>query len=185
MITLEATLLHWIKDDGKDDPSDLCAHSPVAFAIDGQTIVNPDDGDWTVSASAIFLLRALARDHTKDNPVGDQLFPCCGHGIYAVSESEVVICGCPNGINPEIRKNAGTYEVVTESGEKYVVADRKLRSAVLQYSEQVQKFYEESAPKEPKDDEDRKGFKSMMSEWKRNHAEQPLSTSVGKRKTSL
>jgi hypothetical protein len=77
MITLVPTRLHWIKDDGTDDPCDLCAHSPVQFEIDGNTLVAAEDGDATVGAAAIYLLRTLEQDHTDDNPVGDHLFPCC------------------------------------------------------------------------------------------------------------
>jgi hypothetical protein len=64
------------------------------------------------------------------------------------------------------------HEITTESGEIFVVDERDLRSAVLEYSAQVQQFYQDSASKEPEDDEDRKGFLAMMSEWRRNHAEQ-------------
>jgi len=97
MITVVPTRLHWIKDDENDDPSDLCAHSPVLMEVDGTALVSPDDGDATVNAAAIYLLRTLERDHTKADPVGDQLFPCCGHAMYDTGEEDVVICGCPNG----------------------------------------------------------------------------------------
>ena len=78
MITLMPTRMHWIRDDGTDDPSDLCAHSPVRFEVGDKILVAPDHGDFTVSAAAIYLLRTLERNHTSDAPVGDQLFPCSG-----------------------------------------------------------------------------------------------------------
>ena len=80
MIILTPTRLHWIKDDG-DDQSDLCAHSPVLFQIEDKILVAPSDGNVTVSAAAIYLLRTLERDHTKGKPVGEQLLPCCGHAL--------------------------------------------------------------------------------------------------------
>ena len=64
-VLLMPARLHWILDDGKDDPSDLCAHSPVRFEIDGVSLLDPTEGDFTVSAAAIYLLRTLYRDHTQ------------------------------------------------------------------------------------------------------------------------
>ncbi len=167
MIRLEPVRLHWVRDDGCDDQGDLCAHSPVRFEIDNQVIVRPEDGDWTASASAIFLLRALNRDHTKASPVGDQIFPCCGHGIFDVGQAEVVICGCPSGINVEIRHAGGCYCIKTERGGEFKVPEQEWRAAVFGYSDQVMCFYKESLPKEPGDEVERKGFQAMMAEWRR------------------
>lgn len=167
MITLEPVRLHWIKDDGCDDPGDVCAHSPVRFEIDSQVIVKPEDGDWTASASAIFLLRALNRDHTKASPVGDQIFPCCGHGIFDGGQAEVVIVGCPVGINVEIRHEGGCYRIVTEDSREFRVPQEQWREAVFDYSDQVMRFYKESRPKEREDEADRKAFQAMMAEWRR------------------
>lgn len=171
LITLEPVRLHWINDDGVDDPTDLCAHSPVRFEIDSQAIAKPEDGDWTVSASAIFLLRALRRDHTKDSPVGEQMFPCCGHGIFDVGKPEVAIIGCSSGIDVEIRHVGDCYRLVTEEGHDFRVPETEWRKAVVDYSDQVMRFYEESLPKEPVDDEDRRGFQAMMAEWRRLRTE--------------
>lgn len=167
MIILSADRLHWISDDGTDEPADLCAHSPVNCQINDEVIARPEDGDWTVSASAIFLLRALGRNHTKESKVGEQIFPCCGHGIYDVGEPEVVICGCPSGIDFEIRHADTTFRIETENGRVIDVPKEEWRNAVLRYSDQVMEFYDQSAPKEPGDEEDRKGLIAMMSEWRR------------------
>lgn len=168
-ITLQADRLHWISDDGTDDPSDLCAHSPVVCEINDVVIVRPEDGDWTVSASAIFLLRALGRDHTSTCKVGDQLFPCCGHGIYDVGEPEVVICGCPSGIDFEIRRVGNTFQITTEAGKIIDVPEGDWKRAVLAYSSQIMNFYTNSQTKKPHDEEEGKGLFAMMSEWRRLH----------------
>ena len=81
MITLQATSLTWLNTE-EDCPTDLCAHGKVHFAIDDIEFVAPAE-EWTLSAAAIYLLRTLERDHTPANRVGDHLFPCCGHTIYA------------------------------------------------------------------------------------------------------
>ena len=169
MITLRADRLHWMGDNGIDEPTDLCAHSSVTFRIDDEVIVRPEDGDWTVSASAIFLLRALGRDHTKDSPVGDQLFPCCGHGIFDIGKPEVLISGCPSGIDLEVRHTETGFRLSTEDGRVIEVAKAYWRKAVLRYSNQVLEFYNHAAPKKPIHEEDRKAFAAMFSEWQRLH----------------
>jgi hypothetical protein len=159
--------LHWIKDDGYDDPSDLCAHSPVRFEIDGETLVAPADGDATVSAAAIYLLRTLDRDHTQDHPVGEQLFPCCGHAMYDTGDDDVVICGCPNGSNVDVTHVGGAIRVSTNDGRLYTEPIAEWRRAITQFSVAVRQFYEVSLPKTPADDEESAGFAKMMQEWNR------------------
>ena len=167
MITLAPTRLHWINDDGIDDPEDLCAHSPVHFEIDGDSIVSPDDGDVAVSAAAIFLLRTLERDHTEDDPVGDQLFPCCGHAMYDTGEDDVVICGCPNGIDLNVSHDGKSIQVSAAEGRKYSVPSDDWRQAVMQFSNTVRQFYDDSLEKKPFDDEQAAGYAKMLSEWNR------------------
>jgi hypothetical protein len=73
MISLAAHELCWIKG-GSDDPEDQCAHGKVALEIDGVSLVRPEDGEWTVSAAALFLLRTLTADHTPERPVAEGSF---------------------------------------------------------------------------------------------------------------
>ena len=80
MIILLPTNLHWI--GGLDDSADLYAHSGVDFRIGDSVLVKPSDGDWTVSAAALYLLRTLSQPHTRQQPITEYLFPCCGNGIF-------------------------------------------------------------------------------------------------------
>ena len=66
MITHRPTNLHWI--DAINDAADLCAHSGVDFRIGDSILVKPSDGDWTVSAAALYLLRTLSQPHTSSSP---------------------------------------------------------------------------------------------------------------------
>lgn len=170
MIELSAVRLHWLGDDDGDSTGDLCAHSPVSFCVCGETLVSPEDGDWTVSAAAIYLLRALEREHTKDSPVGDHIFPCCGHGIYDVGKPDVVICGCPSGVDLEICHKPDGLLLVAEDGRMIKVSQRDWQDAVLAFSSQVLNFYDQSQPKYGFSEEDRNGYKAMMAEWKRRHS---------------
>lgn len=168
IITLVPTRLHWIKDDGADDPCDLCAHSPVRFQIDGDTLVAPEDGDVTVNAAAIYLLRTLERDHTNDERVGDQLFPCCGHAMYDTGDEDVAICGCPNGSDVFVtHDHDGTVRLTSTTGKSYVVSVNDWRQAIYVFSSAVREFYDHSLPKTPADDIETAGFAKMMDEWRR------------------
>lgn len=82
MINLVVQGFQWIKGED-DDPDDQCAHGRVLFQINNTTFVKPEDGIWTVSASALYLLRTLSENHTIENPVAETnfLFPCCGFTV--------------------------------------------------------------------------------------------------------
>ncbi len=167
MITLLPTRLHWIKDEGCDDQFDLCAHSPVRFEINGETLVRPDDGDCTVSASVIYLLRTLERDHTTASPVGEHLFPCCGHAMYDTGDEDVTICGCPNGSDVEVVHVDGSVQITHTDGRKFLVPEFEWRSAVYGFADQVDGFYKASSEKKPADDSDSNGYNRMKLEWGR------------------
>ena len=168
MITLVPTRLHWINDDGNDDPFDMCAHSPIQMDINGVTLVTPEDGDATVSASAIYLLRTLENDHTKASPVGDQLFPCCGHGMFDTGDEDVVICGCSNGSNVLVKHTTdGGIELESTDGRRFELQYEDWRNAVVEFSDAVRSFYDSSLPKTPSDTTEGEGFQKMLSEWNR------------------
>ena len=180
MITLSADNLTWLNSDD-DCPGDLCAHSTVQFSVNGLEIVTPVDA-WTVSASAIYLLRTLERNHTKDAPVGEHLFPCCGFSMYEIDDSEdVLIVGCPNGIDATIEHLDDKIRVTAESGESKTVAKSVWIEAVLQFSGSVREFYDTSAKKTPSDDVARNGFNRMLLEWERRHPRQTVAGRITKR----
>ena len=83
MIILRPTNLHWM-DGSLDNAEGLCAHSGIDFRIGDSVLVRPSDGDWTVSAAALYLLQTLSQSHTKQHPITEYLFPCCGNGIFEV-----------------------------------------------------------------------------------------------------
>jgi len=171
MITLSADNLTWLNTND-DCPEDLCAHAKVRFSVGGLEIVAPDD-EWTVSASAIYLLRTLERDHTKDDPVGEHLFPCCGFSMYEGDDSEdVLIVGCNNGIDATIEHLKEGVRITADCGESRIVPEPEWIDAVLNFSGAVREFYESSAQKIPGDDVARAGFNRMMLERERRHPRQ-------------
>jgi hypothetical protein len=121
-VSLVPTNLHWLTEP-PDDKADLCAHSAVEFFIGGEALVSANEGDWTVSASAVYLLRTLSSSHTKATPVGDHLFPCCGHTMYAMDDQEdVYISGCPNGKDFEDHHEADALVIRCDEGRSRVVS---------------------------------------------------------------
>jgi hypothetical protein len=166
---LRPTNLHWI--ESIDDASDLCAHSPVEFRICDATLINPADGDWTVSAASVYLLRTLSRPHTKQQPVAEHLFPCCGNGMFDVDgEDDVLIVGCNSGIDFEVVHAGGEVLLTTADDARYSVQSSDWRGAVCQFADAVQAFYAASRPKNPEDDTDRAGFVKLIGEWARRRA---------------
>jgi hypothetical protein len=169
MIILRPMNLHWI-DGSADDPADLCAHSGVNFQIDGDTLVR--DGDWTVSAAVLYLLRTLSLPHTKAQPVGDHLFPYCGHSFFEVAgQDDVPITGCNSGIDFEVVEDRDTFLITAEDGRSHRVGILEWRAAVCGFSDTVQAFYVSSSPKVPADEFERQSFRKFLSEWARRRSD--------------
>ncbi len=167
MIKLHAQSLTWLNTT-EDCPVDLCAHGTVYFAIDDLEFVVPGDGEWTLSASAIYLLRTLERDHTSIDQVGEHLFPCCGNGMYDVEESaNVVIVGCCNGVDLSVVHRDCLVTITSAARESRSVTELQWANAVYHFSKSVRQFYDSSATKMPGDDHQRQGFEKMMKEWDR------------------
>ena len=86
---------------------------------------------------------------------------------------DVLIIGCPNGIDVSVKHQNGRVVITSESGESKSVSEIAWRDAVLKFSDEVRNFYESSAEKIPGDDEDQKGFDKMFKEWERRHPRNP------------
>jgi hypothetical protein len=93
--------------------------------------------------------------------------------MYDTGEDDVVICGCPNGSDVYVtHEDNNTIHFTTPEGQRYVVSFNDWRLAVIQFSDCVQAFYDQSLPKN-EDSDDGEGFAKMMAEWRRRrqHAE--------------
>jgi hypothetical protein len=165
-IILRPTNLHWL--EGTEDRYELCAHSGVEFCIDGHALITESAGDWTVSASALYLLRTLSKPHNRSLHTGQQLFPCCGNGLFEGDGEDVVIVGCNAGIDFEVSRDGDDVVISSPEGKEYCVGGREWRDAVCRFSDLVQEFYASSARKEP--GEDAPAFQSFMAEWRRRRS---------------
>jgi hypothetical protein len=159
--------LHWINNE--DDPNDLCAHGHVYLKIGNEIVSDKESGDWTLSSTALSLMRTIDKDYKKNNN-DNQLLPCCGHFIIADDQGEnVTIQGCGNGIDwTIIHHSNGTVEHVTEKGEKGIITNEDYRKLISGFADKVEQFYKDSKSKTiPEDDFDKKGYLIFWKEWKR------------------
>lgn len=170
MIILRPTNLHWIGGSTYDS-ADLCAHSGVEFSIGNATLVKPSDGDWTISAAALYLLRTLSQRHTTQQLIAEHLFPCCGNGIFDVEgQDDVQIVGCNSGMDFEVVQIDGEVLLTANDGTQHRVAISDWTRAVCEFSDAVQAFYAASSPKHSEDDWEERGFRKFLSEWSRRRA---------------
>jgi hypothetical protein len=168
-VQLSPVDLRWI-NGSEDDPADLCAHGDFEFRIDGEVLSDGSAGrELTLSAAALYLLRTLSRSHTKDEPLGDHLFPCCAHAMYDVpDQDDVAIVGCFNGVDFEVdHRDGGTSVLVRGAdGRGWSVDRQSWRDAVFAFADAVSEFYARSSPKRPAAD-DADGFRAFQDEWER------------------
>ncbi|HJT79412.1 MAG TPA: hypothetical protein VJ739_19605 [Gemmataceae bacterium] len=168
MVTLQPVNLSWIQG-AADDPKDLCAHGDVEFCIGDTVLLRTSGRNLTVSAAALYLLRTLSVPHTREAPVGDHLFPCCGFAMWEIpGQDDVTICGCPNGEDFEILHEVDGAGVVirTADGRSWQLSWPEWRAAVFGFADRVSAFYAACSPKQPCE-EDAAGFKKFRSEWER------------------
>lgn len=145
------------------------------FEVNGTLFIGDDNGEFTVSGAALFLLRTLEADHTVDSPVteGNLLFPCCGFNVRPISaQYPVLVLGCPNGVDVEVLRHGGKVEL--RCGELKASADwPEWEAAVKRFASEVKAFYETSAPRNPPPDgEDREGWTAFWSEWEKRFGAQ-------------
>ncbi|HYH63302.1 MAG TPA: hypothetical protein VD866_01245 [Urbifossiella sp.] len=169
MITLRPVNLRWIQG-AADDPLDLCAHGEVEFRIGCDVLLDPTAmKEVTVSAAALYLLRTLATPHTRADPVGDHLFPCCGFAMYEVDgQQDVVVCGCPNGEDFEVLHRVDGAGVVVRAadGREWFCLWPDWRAAVFTFADAVSTFYGKCSSKRPAADYEA-GFRCFLAEWER------------------
>jgi hypothetical protein len=87
---IQITRQGWIDPELDDSPFDLCSHGDIRLEIGGEVISTGDDGDYTISTSALALLRTLESDHSPERPVADRLILHCGM---------IEMLTCPIGID--------------------------------------------------------------------------------------
>jgi hypothetical protein len=108
----------------------------------------------------------------KSQPVADHLFPRCGHAMFeAEGEDDVVIVGCPNGMDFELVHADATVTITATDGRRYNIDDGEWRDSVCEFADAVQAFYDASSPKAIEDEDSGKGFQRFWTEWSRRKSQ--------------
>lgn len=125
--------LQWL--EGMPAEEELCAHGQVRVRL-GDRVLSGEQDTWTVSAAALFLLRTLPTDHTAEHPVDDQLVPCCGFTMWPDETSEdVVVLGCPNGVDWWVEHQPPQVQLTTPEGEAVLLPFEVYRIQVLEFAD--------------------------------------------------
>lgn len=165
LFSIEITDHKWICDN-PDDPQDLCSHGCVTLRYGDKILA---EENVSTSASALMLMRSLEGGHIP-NPKGPpQLLPCCGHTMWPQEDSDdVLLLGCPSGIDPEVRHVGEMIVLTFKDGIKVKISREEYASAVLEFVHVVEDFYAACSPKIlPDDDFERRGYELFWSEWRR------------------
>jgi len=166
VLTITPHNLHWLSVEAPQ--SDLCAHGGVVIACGDSVLIDQRSEQWTLSAAALMLLRTLTEDHTADHRVGEHLFPCCGHVMYERGGSDdVLIVGCPNGLDFEVRHRDREVEVQFKDQPPVAIPSHEWRAAVLSFSDAIKAFYACSSAKLPSDEVEAIGYEVFCAEWNR------------------
>ena len=163
MFLIEINRLRWI-DDSNDNVEDLCLHGNVIATIGQEQF----ECDCTVSATALYLLKTLTENHriNEDN----QMLPCCGFSIYPREDnnySDLVIVGCPNGIDWSVIHSDNGVKIITEAGNEMFVEINEYRKIVYNFVDKVEQFYKQSPKRKLSgDDFDKHMYYAFWEEWK-------------------
>jgi len=170
---IELKKIHWLENYGEEDNLDLCAHGKVCVTINEEIIAdNSDDPNdwWSLTATALHLLRTLELNHTSVNPVGDCLIPGEGHHIDHHKNDPIVhietVYPMVDGRNWWVIHEDNKVKLVTESSKETIISFEHYKSEVLYFVDKVHDFYKTSKPKTlPEDKYDREGYLKLWKEW--------------------
>lgn len=150
----------------EEDPGDCCAHAHAVAHIGEETF----EYQATVSATALYLLKSLTEDHRAYYE--EQFLPCCGFNIYEKNDGtgDVVVLGCPNGIDWDLVHKEGMVMITTDSGAETIVPFEEYREEVLAFADEVEAFYDSQPPRKPSED-DAAAYRAFWEEWHRRRRE--------------
>ncbi len=166
MFSITVKDLHWINN--VDDGADLCLHGH-AIAVIGDEVLEYENA--TVSATALYLLKSITEDHIifEDN----QMLPCCGFFMCPDEELQnVVIIGCPNGVDWSVKHDGDEVILITESGKEIRVPIEEYKKEVFRFADEIEDFYRKALPrKKPSDQYEADGDTAFWKEWHRRRYE--------------
>lgn len=173
---IDVDSFYWIDED-VSNTTDLCLHGHVRLQIGSYRA----EYDGTVSASALYLLKTLNRDHIPGVEI--QLVPCCGFSMFAISSLKAnpksvkkygefcEILGCTNGLDWTVKHESDFIRLVSDTGESIFIPFEQYKTQVFSFSNKVKSFYDSSLPRNVSDYDsvDKEGFKAFCAEWKMHY----------------
>jgi hypothetical protein len=100
--------------------NDLCSHGTAFVQIGDEVVSSADSGNWTLTSAALLLMRSAFSDH-KAGEMENQLLPCCGHFMFPDdSRNNIVVMGCPSGVDWSVTHKENFVELKTE---KHTIAN--------------------------------------------------------------
>jgi len=92
----------WIDGGPDSERADLCSHGDIRLVIGGRVVARGTGSrEYTISTSALALLRTLESDHESGEPI-QQLILHCGM---------LLMTSCPIGIDWSVRHTEGRVEL--------------------------------------------------------------------------
>lgn len=161
---IEITQQGWIDPDLVDSPGDLCSHGDIRLVIGGTVIASGQGGEYTISTSALSLLRSLESDHSREHRVADQLIRHCG---------QIYMWSCGIGIDWRVTHLPGGVvrldEVVRDetahfSGLLVEVPEERYRLQIGGFASEAKKLFE-GAEKVPPDAYEQELYEEFWQEY--------------------
>jgi hypothetical protein len=124
---------------------------------------------YPVSAGGLHLLRTLRRNHTKEDPIAENLIPHCGH-FMAIVKGELTIISCPEGLNWWVRHEGDSVKLDCNDDQfkedvQLTIPSDEWSDAVKAFARVISNFYGRSAPKTP-GPEDAEWYAAFWREWR-------------------
>ena len=143
-------------------PGDLCSHGDIRLVIGGMEIASGEE-EYTISTSALALLRTLDSDHSPEHPVADRLILHCGM---------LEMLSCPIGFDWRVTHLPGEVvrvdEVVRDEtahfGMVVELPEERYRRQVVGFAEEAKTLFV-GAKKEPDSTYDQELYEQFWSEY--------------------
>jgi len=163
---IDVTRQGWIEPEPRSALDDLCSHGDIRLVIGGQVVAAGDgSGDYTISTSALALLRTLESDHSSGS--GDQLILHCGM---------LFMTSCPIGIDWSVTHASGAVHlskiarcdeigtVATFPEVEGVLAESEYRRQIVRFAEKAKQPFA-GVEKVFTDDLDREMYEEFWREY--------------------
>lgn len=158
---LKTLELRWL--DGQPDETDLCAHGIVRICLGAHTL----EGEVSMSASALHLLRTVSDDHAPDELA--KLFPTdgfCWTPAGSASPYPIYLGGCPNGgFDGTVLHEEGFVRIALENLPEVRVPLEDYRAEVFRFADEVEALFRRSRPKVVTDALDKLWYPLFWKEW--------------------